>query len=257
MLETALKDKNPDTRMQAVIALSLSVARQPWTGLVAGMLDDKDVQVRVAAVSTLVDLRGPDTRKALHKALDDEVPEVSYAAAKALFGLGDPAGKQALLGVLAKETKTSSGFITKQKRDAIRMLHTPHTLFLFAVKQGAGMVPLPGFGMGVSSMEEILTDPGTSGRAAAALLLGKDKDAATLAALKDALSDSNWSVRAACVHSLAIRNDPAQRNDLLPMLLDKNQGVRLRAAVAWLRLEAIAHGAHVPVRRELPAPGKL
>jgi len=258
MIDAALQDKNPDTRQQAVIALSLSVARQPWTGKVINMLDDRDVPVRVATVLTLVDLREEDTKQALHKALDDTVPEVSYAAAKALFSLGDPAGKEALLAVLEKESKTASGFFTKEKREAIRMLHTPHALFLFAVRQGAGMVPLPGFGMGVSSMEQILTDPGTSGRAAAALLLSKDKDEQTLQALKDAISDNNWSVRAACVHALAVRNDPAQRDALEPMLLDKSLGVRLRAAVGWLRLDAIAHGVKPPVPpRERAAPTRL
>jgi HEAT repeat protein len=248
LLDAALHDKNPDTRLQAVIALSLSVAKPPWTGTVAGMLDDKDVQVRVAAVATLVDLNGPDTNKGLHKALEDEVPEVSYAAARALYGLGDPAGKQALLSVLAGETKTSSGFITKQRRDAIRMLHTPHTLFLFSMRVGAGFVPVPGFGMGVSSMETLLTDPTLSGRATAALLLGKEKDAATLQALKDALSDNTWSVRAAAVHSIALRNDPEQKDAVLPLLLDKSQPVRLRAAVTWLRLDSIGHGARAPAR---------
>ena len=97
LIDAALSDKNPDTRLQAVVALSLSTAKQPWTGMVANMLDDKDVQVRVAAVATLMDLRGPDTRTILHKALNDEVPEVSFAATRALYELGDPAGKQGLL----------------------------------------------------------------------------------------------------------------------------------------------------------------
>lgn len=238
-IETALHDKNPDTRLQAVVALSLSSAGHPWTETVAGMLDDKDVQVRVAAVSSLVDLKGPDAKKALHKALNDDVPEVAFAAARALYSLGDPAGKDALLAVLAGEMKTKSGFFTTQKRDAMRMMHTPRTLFLFVLKTGAGFVPLPGFGAGVSSMEAIVNDPGTSGRAAAALLLGKEKDAVTQQALKDALADSNWSVRAAAVHSIALRNDPSQKNEILPLLDDKTQAVRLRAAVGWLRLDSI------------------
>ena len=223
--------------------------------MLAAMLDDKDVPVRVAVVSSLVDLNGPETGKALHKALADEVPEVAFAAARALYGQGDPAGKEALLNVLAGEMKTKSGFISTQKRDAIRLLRTPHTLFLLSLRVGAAFVPVPGMGMGVSSMEALLTDPTTSGRASAALLLGKEKDAVTMQALKDALSDNTWSVRAAAVHSIALRDDPAQKGALLPLLLDKAQGVRLRAAVAWLRLDSIANTPKPPVRHK-PAPKK-
>lgn len=257
VVNTALQDKNPDTRLQAVVALSLSSAKEPWMGMVIGMLDDKDVQVRVAVVSTLMDLRGPGTNKALHKALADDVPEVSFAATQALYSLADPAGKQGLLSVLAGDTKTSSGFVTREKRDAIRMLHTPRTLFLLSLRIGAGFAPVPGLGMGVSSMERLLTDPTLSGRARAALLLGNEKDAATLQALKDALTDSEWSVRAAAVHSIALRDDPAQRAAVFPLLLDKSQGVRLRAAVAWLRLDSIGHGARPPVRHKPAEPKKV
>ena len=49
--------------------------------------------------------------------------------------------------------------------------------------------------------------------------------------------DKDWSVRAAAIHSLALRNDPAVERDLTPLLEDKHQGVRLRAAAACLRLE--------------------
>ncbi len=248
LLDAGLHDKNPDTRLQAVIAMSLSASKEPWTGMLAAMLDDKDVQVRVAVVASLVDLNGPGTIAALHKALNDDVPEVSFAAARALYGLGDPQGKEVLLQVLAGEVRTKSGFITTQKRDAIRLLHTPHALFLVSLRAGAGFVPVPGFGMGVSSMENLLFDPTLSGRASAALLLGKEKDAATLQALKDALTDSNWSVRASAVHSIALRNDPAQKDALFPLLLDKSQGVRLRAAVAWLRLDSMQHRPKAPVR---------
>jgi hypothetical protein len=61
----------------------------------------------------------------LSKALNDSVPKVSFAAARALFTLHDPAGKSALLAVLSGENKVPSGFISKQMCDALRMLHTP------------------------------------------------------------------------------------------------------------------------------------
>jgi HEAT repeat protein len=67
------------------------------------------------------------------------------------------------------------------------------------------------------------------------LLLAHERDADTLEALKDALSDKEWSVRAAAVHALSLRNDPAFRKYLEPLLQDGKNQVRLRAAAGYLR----------------------
>ena len=239
ILSDALKNNNPDIRKEAAVAMSLLGPREPFLSQLTAMLNDKDVQVRLAAIASLVDMRTARATAALHKALNDDVPEVSFAAAKALWGLGDPAGKKELLLVLSGESKTSSGFLTKQKRDALRMMHTPKTMFMFALIHGVAFAPVPGLGAGVASMQELLSDPGVSGRATAALLLGRDRDAQTLQALKDALLDKDWSVRAAAVHSLALRNDPALEEDFVPLLEDDKEPVRLRAAAGYLRLNII------------------
>jgi HEAT repeat protein len=236
LLAEGAADKNPDVRKQAAQSLGLVTTREPYISMLKGMLDDKDVEVRIATVTSLGDLRDKGTLPALEKALDDDAPEVSFAAAKALWTLDDPEGKKALLAVLGGESKTSSGFLTKQKRDTLRMFHTPKPLFMFAMKQGIGMAPVPGLGEGVSSIQGILSDTGISGRATAALLLGRDKDPDVLPALRDALSDKDASVRAAAAHSIAVRNDPALRKDLTPLLDDKKESVRLRAAAGYLRL---------------------
>lgn len=238
-LENALADKNPDTRKQAVVALSLAGATEPWLSMLTSSLNDSDVEVRLAAVASLSDLKNRASTTALHKALEDDVPEVSYAAAKALYVLRDPAGKKALLAVASGETKTSSNYFNKQKRDALRMLHTPRTMFLFAVKQGVGFVPVPGLGEGIASMEALLADPGMSGRAGAVLLLGKERDAETLHALLEALTAREWSTRAAAVHAIALRDDPSLRTNIFPLRLDKSLPVRLRAASGYLRLDSI------------------
>jgi len=236
LLAEGVADKNPDVRKQAAQSLGLVTTREPYISMLKGMLDDKDVEVRIATVTSLGDLRNKDTLPVLEKALDDSAPEVSFAAAKALWTVDDPEGKRALLAVLGGESKTSSGFLTKQKRDTLRMFHTPKPLFMFAMKQGIGMAPVPGLGEGVSSIQGILSDASISGRATAALLLGRDKDPDVLPALRDALSDKDPSVRAAAAHSIAVRNDPALRNDLTPLLDDKREAVRLRAAAGYLRL---------------------
>jgi len=239
LIEDSLKDKNPDTRKHAVQALGLVSPREPYLSELEAMLDDKDVEVRLATITSLMDLKNERTVAALRKALDSNVPEVSFAAAKALWTLNDPVGHEALLAVLGGETKTSSGFITRQKREALRMLHTPKTLFLFALQQGANFSPVPGLGAGVSSLQGILSDQNASGRAAAALLLGPDADPQVLVALQDALADKDWVVRAAAVHAIALRNNPALEKDLLPLFDDKKEAVRARAAAGYLRLESI------------------
>jgi HEAT repeat protein len=239
ILQHALTASNPETRKIAVAALSLAATKGPLFAQFEKMLEDKDVEVRLAVVEGLQDMKTREAIAALHKALNDSTPEVTFAAAKALWALNDPAGKEALLAVLAGDNKTASGFISKEKRQAIRMMHTPRTTILFAVRQGAGLAGVPGLGMGISSMQQILTDPGVSGRATAALLLARDKDQATLDALQDALIDKDFRVRAAAVHALALRNDPALRADLEPLIDDAKEEVRLRAAAAILRLSAI------------------
>ena len=253
ILQHALEARNPETRKMAVVALSLASDKGPLFDQLALMLQDKDVEVRQAVVASLADVKSEPSTEALHKALQDPVPEVSFAAAKALWARKDAEGRTALLSVLEGESKTSSNFFSKQKRDALRMMHTPRTTFLFAVQQGVGFIPLPGVGEGVASMQGILASSGVSGRASAALLLGADKDPATIDALKDALTDKEGSVRAAAVHSLSLRNDPAFKAQLETLLEDSNESVRLRAAAGYLRLSAIE--AETP-KKKRPAPKK-
>ena len=103
ILQHALESRNPDTRKLAVVALSLAPGSGHLFETLQQMLQDKDVEVRQAVVASLAEVHTKPATAALLKALDDDVPEVSFAAAKALFNRHEPAGRQALLAVLAKE----------------------------------------------------------------------------------------------------------------------------------------------------------
>ena len=186
-------------------------------------------------------------------------PQEVIARAKAMWTLKEGVGRDALVSVLSGETKTSSGFITRQKREALRMLHTPKTMFMFVLQHGANFAPVLGLGAGVSSLQGILSDPSVSGRAAAALLLSADKDPEVIQALQDALADKDWSVRAAAVHAIALRNDPALEPVLIPLLEDKKEAVRVRAAAGYLRLEGIkdaqfSAARNQELKKRTPAP---
>jgi len=255
ILNEGLANKNPDVRKQAVAALGLIGPREPYLSEIAAALSDKDVYVRLSAVASIVDLKDKGTADLLNQALSDGTPEVSFAAAKALFGLGDPRGRVAMLAILDREAKTHSNFLTAQKRDTLRLVHIPKGMMMFALKNGIGFAPVPGLGEGVSSLQQILSDSGVSGRATTAVLLGNDRSPEVLAALKEALTDKDASVRAAVVHALALRNDPS----LLPLMKeqfdDSSQAVRLRAAAAYLRLDWLKKP--LPQHKRTFAPRKV
>src|SRR5579872_3822500 len=174
ILNEGLASKNPDVRKQAVAALGLIGPREPYLSEIAAALSDKDVYVRLSAIASIVDLKDKGTADLLDKALSDSAPEVSFAAAKALFGLGDPRGRTALLAILERESKTKSSFLTAQKRDTLRLVHIPKGMMMFALKTGVGFAPVPGVGEGVSSLQDLLSDSGVSGRATTAILLAND-----------------------------------------------------------------------------------
>ena len=54
-IDRALQSKNPDTRREAVRALSMLGSNPPYQGRLESMLNDKDVPVRLAVVASLSD----------------------------------------------------------------------------------------------------------------------------------------------------------------------------------------------------------
>ena len=247
ILDQGLTARNPDTRKESVRALGLIGPHEPYLGRLLVMLKDKDVEVRVAAIASLQDLQDKDTLPVLRVALGDPVPEVGFAAAKALWSMNDPAGRDAMLAVLGGERKASSGYFTKEGRSALRMFYTPKAAIPYLMGRGIGFTHIAGLGLGVASLEGLLSDPNISGRATAALLLSTDHDPNVLLALRQALADKDPSVRAAAVYVMALRNDPALEAELVPFLDDKAEAVQLRAAAGCLRLELLRQSVPVPL----------
>ncbi len=51
------------------------------------------------------------------------------------------------------------------------------------------------------------------------------------------MTDKEWSVRASAAHVVAMHPFPQFRESLLPLLDDKKDAVRVRAATAYIRLQ--------------------
>src|SRR5277367_311596 len=147
-LENGLQSKNPIVRKQAVQSLALQGGWEPYQSRIEAMLQDKDVNVRVAAIMSMMVGPGDNTIDALKGALNDPAPEVTFAAAKALFVLSDPAGEKALMAVLNGDSKTTSGLIALQKREAAEMLHDPTKMSVFVITKSVWLAPVPGLGVG-------------------------------------------------------------------------------------------------------------
>ena len=239
MLDDASHDANPDVRIGAAQALSLVGVKDHALEDLAPMLDDHDVLVRIAVVVTLGDFKDSRTIVPLKKALQDPVPEVDFAAAKVLYQLHDPDGVRFLLAVVSKESKASSSYISKEKRTALRMLHTPTKLLIAVGMEAVGFAPVPGLGFGLSSAQGILSAADSSARAASLLIIGSSRDPSLADAVESALTDKEWSVRAAAVHLVAMHPYPRFREKLVPLLDDKKEAVRLRAAAAYIRLQHV------------------
>jgi len=239
ILKKGMADSNPERRKLVAVAMSLSGPDTDATPLLITAVQDKDVQVSVAACASLGEMKEKKAVPVLQQVLDGDIPEVSFAAARALLQMDDPAGEEAVLQVLARQKKTSSGLITREKREATHMLKDRPGLLKYAAREGIGFAPIPGLGIGMASAHELMGSSGVSGRAMAALLLAKQKDQESLDALRDALVDSDWSVRSAAVHSLALRDSGEALDDIAPLLDDNKPAVRVRAAAAYLRLERV------------------
>ena len=77
--------------------------QEPFASGLEAMLHDPDVPVRVAAIETLLERKNDDRTAPLNTALNDEVPELRFAAATALLRLHHPAGRDFLIQILYSE----------------------------------------------------------------------------------------------------------------------------------------------------------
>jgi len=230
-IDRALQAKDAHTRREAAQALGVLGSMQPYRARLESMLHDKDLRVKLAAVASLAEA---EDAPALRDALDDQAPEVRFAAAKALYRMHDPAGRKALVRVLNGDAKTTASFLVAVKRQQVAA--TPILMV------GLRFVPVPGVAVGASVVEKALEKKMANGaaanRAAVALMVGQENDPEVAAALEHALADKNAAVRAAAIQAIALGGNPAMARDAEALIGDKNPTVRLRAAACYMRLSA-------------------
>lgn len=237
-LTEGLNAKKFSDRIIALKAMSDLGPNLKGVRLVSEVLKDKDPDLRAQAAATLGEMKSRAALPALRVALNDEAPQVSFAAARSLWQLGDNAGRRVLLDILQGDKGTKDGFVASHKRAAKHELQDKKSLVALGAEKSAGEF-LPGpLGMGVGLAKQQLVGGTDPARAACAELLSRRPDKATMLALKAALMDHDWSVRAAAAIALGKMARPGTQPWLEYALDDGKQAVRDAAAVGILRISA-------------------
>jgi len=236
-------------RMMALKALGDLGSNSKGVQLVAGTLKDDDPDIRAQAAATLGEMKSRTAIRPLRTALGDKAPQVSFAAAKSLWELGDTTGRRVLLEVLQGEKPTKDGFVAGQMRAMRRRFGDKKELAGMGATETAGAL-LPGpLGMGVGLAKKGIAGATNLARADCATLLSRRPDRETLLALKAALVDRDWTVRASAAKAIGVLGRPDTRKWLEFSLSDGKPAVRYEAAVAILRMTS---RAKTPTYAKLP-----
>jgi len=234
LLNHGLSDGGTARRIQAVTALG-SIGPAPHVvNLLEVGLADKEITVRMTAAAALGEMQARAAMPRLRQALDDVSAEVDFAAAQALWKMGDQSGREILWGVLAGERKAGPGMIQGEVRDVKKKLHDPAAMARIGINEAAGL--LGPFSIGVWFGEELMKDKGAAARTLTARLLATDADPRSVEELENNLDDKSAAVRAAVARAIGQCGGRADIPKLEPVLNDGNEGVRLMAAAAIVRL---------------------
>ena len=236
VLKLGLTDKNPDKRRQAVTAAGSIGLLPEAIQQVEQALHDKDPLVRQTAAAELAEMKSIQSIPALKTEIDDSSGEVAFAAAKALWDLGDVSGRELIEDVLTGEQKTSEGLVSGAVRDAKRKLHDPKALAMMGFKEASGALLGP-FNIGLVAAEQALKDGSAGARTLAVTLLAKKCNPQTRQLLEWAFTyDKNWAVKAAAAKGIGQCGNADSIPKLEQGLSDSHETVKDMSAGAIIKL---------------------
>jgi HEAT repeat protein len=235
ILREGVNTHNAQHRAEAVAALGTIGPNRQVVALVEKALTDKDTSIRQLAARTLGEMQARTSIPKLRKALKDDSPQVSFAAAKSLWTMGDRSGRNVFIEILSGERSSSDGLLKGELDSTKKKFQDPKSLALIGAKEAASSLFGPA-GWGISLLEEVHKDRSASARAMSAILLGPDASLDALRELQDALTDQNWIVRAAAAQALGTCHHRDQIQYLRPLLEDDKPAVRYMASASIIRL---------------------
>ncbi len=230
MLANGAESKDYKKRALAVQAMGTMKQESRAVRLMESALDDNIPAVREAAAKALGEIHATSAIPKLEEALTDNDLTVGLAAAGALVAMKNEAGYGAYYEVLTGRRKTGETL----PQEAMSTLRDHNKLVTLVVEQGITFAPFGGYGL--AAWQALHMNNPAPVRAMAALALVNDKDPKSVEALEAATRDKEWIVRAAALKAMGLRNDPSLVSKMEPSLSDKSDAVRFAAAASILRV---------------------
>jgi HEAT repeat protein len=236
VLKPGLADTNPLTRRQAVTATGTIGLDPEAIQLVEAALKDNDSLIRATAAAELGEMKSRQSFPALKAALDDPAGEVGFAAAKALWDMGDKSGRGFIEDVVAGQQSATDGGVKGAMHRADRLRHDPKAMTVLGLKSASGALLGP-FNIGVLAAEQVFKNGAVAARMLALNLLAEDCDKQTFKILEAATTDDKtWAERAAAAKALGRCGNPDAIPKLEQNLSDSNVAVKFMSAAAIIRL---------------------
>jgi len=237
VLKQGLAEKNVDKHRQALTAIgSIGPVPEGVQLVEQALKTDMDPLIRQTAAAVLGQMKSTQSIPALKAAMDDSEGEVAFAAAKALWDIGDKSGRGLIEDVLTGQEKTGEGMVTGAKRDAQRKMHDPKALTMMGLKEASGALLGP-FNIGIIAAEQAFKYSSSGGRTLAIALLAEDCDAQTVRLLDWSFTnDKSWTVKAAAAKGLGKCGSSDAIPKLETALSDSHAAVKAMSAAAIIRL---------------------
>lgn len=243
VLADEIRSHSRTRRSNAIAALAVIGPRRDVLSLLEAALHDKNADIRKEAAIALGALPAPAAKPSLRARLRDESPDVAFAAADALWKMGDRSGRDLVIDTLDGRAK-GKGLVKSSMKSQFGKYRDPKALAFKGATEAAGAFvgPLP---IGITIAQELLKDRTASARAACAQMLGKDSSPEAVEELAEARFDKSWAVRAAALQALAVSPGKVSIEVFAPMLYDGHAEVRDMAAAGIIR------------RSEAPMPAEI
>lgn len=237
ILKPGITDPNPLNRRQAVTAAG-SIGLDPYAiELVEYALkNDTDPLIRATAAAELGEMKSRQSFPALKAALNDPSGEVGFAAAKALWDMGDKTGRGFIEDVVAGQQKATDGGVKGALRRADRLRYDRKATAILAAKEASGALLGP-FNIGVIATEQLVKNNAVAVRMEALNLLAEECDDQTFKILMVAATDDKtWAEKAAAAKALGRCGRPDAIAKLEENLSNSNAAVKFMSAAAIIRL---------------------